>query len=136
MTCQSTVEGRQSEFDFFRQMIETPEMFECCGPLTTIGFTRPSMSTFHSAIAKMGLVEGHLDSYDPKMLDSSHMSLTMCPKHWILHARGVGKLAEDEDSEILAHLAYYLFRVTCLTNEWDYKEILNYAKTAGSIKPN
>lgn len=136
MTCQSTILDRQTEFDFFQQLIENHETINCCGPLTPLGFTRTSMAVIHKSMAKIGLPVGYLDNYSPEVLDSSHMSLTMCPKHWILHARGIGKLAEQTEDDVLHQLAYYIFRLVCLTNEWDYKEILNYASSVGSSRPD
>ena len=136
MTCQSTTTGRQTEFEFFQQLRQNHETVLCCGPLTEIGFTKPSMAVIHKSMADIGLPEGYLDNYSPELLDSSHMSLTMCPKHWILHARGIGKLAEQTDDDVLHQLAYYIFRLVCLTNDWDYKEILNYASSVGTSKPN
>lgn len=135
MTCQKTVEGRQAEFAFFQQMVDRMETELCCGPLTTIGFSKISMEYMHKAMQTIGLAEGYLDNYEPTLLDSTHMSLTMCPKHWIMHSRGISKLAEDTNSDSLRQLAYSMFRYTCLTNEWDYKEILNYAKSAEAIQP-
>lgn len=136
MSCQSNAEDNQSEFNFFQQMLKHSEVHECCGPLTTIGFTRGSLSSFQKALDLIGLQQNYLDNYDPQVLDSTHMSLTMCPKHWIMHSRGVGKLALEINDESLGQLAYFIYRYTCLTNQWDYKEIINYAKSVSSAKSN
>ncbi len=136
MTCLSTTIGNQTEFEFFQQLRSNHDTPSCCGPLTTIGFTKPSMAVVHRSMERIGLPDGYLDNYSPELLDSSHMSLTMCPKHWILHARGIGKLAENTDDDVLHQLAYYIFRLVCLTNNWDYKEILNYASSVGTSKPD
>lgn len=136
MTCHSTVVGRQTEFEFYQQLRHNHETVECCGPLTTMGFTRTSMQAMQGAMAKIGLPEGYLDRYNPEVLDSAHMSLTMCPKHWILHARGIGTLGEQTDNDALNQLAYFIFRFTCMTNDWDYKEILNYASSVGASYPD
>lgn len=136
MTCQDSVNGRQTEFEFSQQVRHNDRTEQCCGPLTTIGFTRNSMGFMHEAMSSIGMPEGYLDRYDPKMLDSTHMSLTMCPKHWMLHSKAISKLAEQIDSDALHQLAYFMFRYTCLSNDWDYKEIVNYASSIGASKPD
>jgi len=134
MSCQETTEGRQTEYEFFQQLLANKKIIDCAGPLTRIGFTSPALAALQVALLKIGLTQEYLDNYLPQVLDSAHMSLEMCPKHWIQHAQGLGTLGAQHDNDTWEQLAYYIFRVVCLSNSWDYKEILNYTKSVKSIK--
>jgi hypothetical protein len=133
VSCQDTTQGRQTEFDYFQQLLSSSNN-KCCGPLTRIGFTAPTLSAANKALAQLNIGSDYLDNYSPEVLDSAHMSLEMCPKHWIEHARILGNLALKHEDELWSQLAYYVFRVVCLSNSWDYKEILNYTKSVINSK--
>lgn len=135
MGCQHTVKNRQTEFEFYQHMQLFNDVMHCSGPITQIGFTRYSYSAFMKALIDIGLSEGYLENYDPEFLDSDTLSLSMCVKHWIFHSRGISTIAETTKNAELDQLAYYMFRYSCLSNDWDYKEIVNYAHNAGSVNP-
>jgi hypothetical protein len=134
MSCAQTVESRQTEFEFFQQMLENKPVTRCCGPLVEIGFTRSSLLLFNEALTEIGLKNDYLDFYDPHVLDSSHMSFTMCSRHWAEHCTSTYAIGEKLDNRLWKDLSFYIFRVFCLTNEWDYKEIVNYFKNIISAK--
>jgi hypothetical protein len=132
VSCTSSVNA-QSEFEFFRQLTENPDIMDCCGPIVRIGFTEDSIHVISLALAALDLSIDYLDMFDFQMLDSTK-SYAMCSKHWIEHAKKFGSIAVHVNDGLLAQLAYYIFRVVCLSNNWDYKEVLNYTKTASNIK--
>lgn len=130
MSCQTSAEGVQTEFEFFQQLTDHPDVLICCGPLTQIGFTGYSVTTFAKALVQIGCSSDYLDLFDHEVLDSGHLSYIMCAKHWIRHSQGVAKISHAAGNPEWEQLAYYIFRVTCMANEWDYKEIVNYVSTA------
>lgn len=134
MSCEQKSEGNQTEFEFFQQMQANRFVTSCCGPVVEIGFNSDNLSWFSNALEELGLSPDYLDFYDPSVLDSSHMSLTMCSKHWIEHCTAVSGIADKVKNTNWMHLAYYTFRVVCLSNNWDYKEVLNYSKNITSAK--
>lgn len=134
MSCLDVAEKGQSEFDFFQQLTYSKEVYQCAGPITRIGFTAPALKEVQKLIDDIGLDSNYLDRYDPEVLDSAHLSLAMCPKHWMQHSLAMATKAEQENNDLWEQLAYYVFRVVCLSNEWDYKEVLNYTKTASTLK--
>jgi hypothetical protein len=113
-----------------------PDVYDCAGPVTQIGLTRYSYKAFRSALDLIGLSDDYLEHYDPEPLDIDTLCLSMCVKHWLFHARGISTIAETTDNEEWNQLAYFMVRYSCLSNEWDYKEIVNYAHSAGSVNPN
>jgi hypothetical protein len=127
MCCLITCESEQSEFEFFQQLNNLQS--NCAGPLTIIAFTQASLAAITSALLKSGQGLGYLDSYQHEVLDSSHSSFIMCAKHWIETTQKIGKVGVEFNNEIWLQLSFYIFRVLCLTNDWDYKEIVNYLKT-------
>ena len=93
MSCQTSTDGRQTEFEFFQQLKDHPDVIICCGPLTQIGFTRHSLKEFQRALVAIGCSEDYLDLFDHEVLDSGHLSFIMCAKHWITHSQGVAKIS-------------------------------------------
>jgi hypothetical protein len=136
MSCQHTVKGKQTEFEFYQHMQLFPDVGDCSGPVTIMGFTRYSYKAFRLALDRIGLSENYLEHYDPQPFDLDTLSLSMCVKHWIFHARGISTIGDHDNNEEWQQLAYYMFRYCCLSNEWDYKEIVNYAHSAGSVNPD
>lgn len=134
MGCHNSGQPGQTEFDFFQELQKSPEILICAGPLTQIGMTGIALTEMKRALVRVGCSDDYLDLYDHEVLDSGHMSLTMCAKHWIHHAKGIGTIAAEVNNDTWEQLAYYIFRVTCLSNEWDYKEILNYVKTVEAFR--
>ena len=132
MSCQMTVHDSQTEFEFFQQLIQSYPS-DCCGLLTTLEFTPQIYALLELTLTKMGMQGEYLDRYDPVMLDSFNLRLTMCPKHWIQHAQAIGSYALGIDRVELQRLALSIFRHTCTINNWDYKEILNYSKTVSML---
>lgn len=134
MSCQETIE-RQNEFEFFQQLLEHMSAPECCGPVNRIGFTQSSLIALAVGIRQLGLDEDEfLAQFEPVKIDSGTESFAMCSKHWIVFSKYIGTEAVKIKNEALGQLAYYIFRVVCLNNDWDYKEVLNYIKTANDIK--
>ena len=126
--------GKQTEFEFFQDLKEHPEVIMCAGPVTQIGFTGPTLTEFNRALHRLGVSEDYLDLYEHEVLDSGHMSIYMCAKHWFHHAQGVGTIAAEVNNSDWEQIGYHLFRVTCMTNGWDYKEVLNFIQTASSLR--
>lgn len=134
MGCQISVEAGQTEFEFFQQIREYPDVLICCGPLTQMGFTNYSAKSFAKALVEIGCSPDYLDLFDHEVLDSGHLSYIMCAKHWITHSQGVAKISHSTGNDDWEQLAYYIFRVTCMTNEWDYKELVNYVSTSDKLR--
>jgi hypothetical protein len=128
MSCKISTEGRQTEFEFYQQMMNTPDGTHCCGPKLAIGLTRDSMKSFLDFLVQHKLTIGteYLDKFDPVVIDSQHLSLTMCARHWFQHADLLGNAGEVYDTDAWDHLSFFIFRVTCIMNSWDTKEITNY----------
>jgi hypothetical protein len=133
MSCISDIEGRQSEFEFFQQNTQNPAVTTCCGPIVKLGFDKVAMSIFAAAMDSLGMSEDYLDLFDHEVLDSIHLTMTMCAKHWIRHAQAVSTIATHTENQEWQEFAYYIFRLTCQICGWDYKEILNFAKTAEAL---
>ncbi len=134
MACQGEGLEKQTEFEFFQQLQRNPDVLICAGPLTQIGFVTPALTEMTQALVRIGCSQDYLDLYEQEVLDSGHMSLKMCAKHWVHHAKGIGTIAVELNNDTWEQLAYFIFRVTCLTNDWDYKEVLNFVKTIESSK--
>lgn len=133
MSCISKIGDRQSEFEFFQQVIHNPAVTTCCGPVVKLGFDSRAMSMFSSAMDSLGLSEDYLDLFAHEVLDSVHLAMSMCAKHWIRHAQAISTIATHQNNTEWQEFAYYIFRLTCKVNDWDYKEILNFAKTAEAL---
>lgn len=128
MSCDTTVEGRQTEFDFYQQLMNTPNGSDCCGPKTAIGFTRPTMQILVNFVLSAGRPPEYLDTYDPQVLGSTQLSLTMCARHWFQHSDLLHKASHLANRSDWNELSFYLFEVTCFLNDWDVKEISNYLR--------
>jgi len=133
MVCQKTVEG-QSEFGFFQQITSEPNVLVCGGPLTFIAFTRYSLDIFVEALDELKVAEDHLDFFAHQVIDSEHMAIEMCARHWLQHSTTVGTLAIAAKNESWSKLAYHILRIMCKANNWDYKEIINYGSTVSKIR--
>jgi hypothetical protein len=129
MPCTKTVEADQKEYDFFLQLVESSDIGICVGPITTLGFTGPALQCLMTTLDELGMEEGYLDAFNVEVVDSELVAVEMCPKHWILHSRAIGALALSRENDDFGQLAYYMFRLTCMGNSWDHKEITNYLKT-------
>lgn len=126
MSCIDTVEGKQTEFDFYRQLMASNEATQCCGHKVSISFSRPVMTSFLQFIISSGKHPDYLDRFEPVMIGSSHMSLTMCARHWLQHSDLLHTASHVADRDDWNDLSYYIFKVTCSLNDWDAKELSNY----------
>lgn len=126
MSCTQTVGSDQSEFDFFLQLKDRRDMHLCCGPIIPVGFGPSVMRIFRTALIVMGSSADYLDRYDPVMLDSSDICLTMCSRHWIQHVDALKIGGKETENAEWDDLAFYIFKVVCLVNAWDGKELSNY----------
>jgi len=133
MVCSKTVE-QQSEFDFFQQIASKANTTECGGPITPMAFTRPSLDAFVEALDNLNLREDHLDFFAHQVIDSEHLGIEMCARHWLQHSTSIGTMAISIDNKAWSKLAYHLFRTLCNSNGWDYKEIINYASTVNTLR--
>lgn len=133
MVCQSTVSEDQSEFEFFQQLFSNKDNTNCCGPRVRMGFGGHSLSLLTSSLLAAGYGIDYLDNCDPLVLDSSHLSFIHCSRHWIGVVRDIGSIAVKSENDLWMQLSFYVFRVLCLTNSWDHKELMNYLKTLGMI---
>ena len=128
MPCRSKV-TKQTEFDFFQQLKGVSALNQCCGPITTLGFTPNTMIVFARALEQLKVPDNYLDVFEHTVVDSTHILINMCARHWIRHAVTLGELGQSDKNEDLVDLAEMIYQYTCVTNEWDYKEILNYMST-------
>ena len=128
MSCLRTVEGRQTEFEFFRQMIEKPDGDACCGPITHVVFDKISTQSLFILFGSMNQDENYLDKFDFKVLDSNNIRLTMCARHWLQHVDILHKASHAYHRHDWNDIAFYVYKVTCLLNAWDEKELSNYLR--------
>lgn len=132
MSCEVTCAETQTEFEFFQQMINSDSQ-ACCGPITLIGFTSSSLTSVIQGLIRQGVPLDYLDNYRSQVLDSSHIGFAMCSKHWVSITSKLGVAGAESNNDIWLQLSFYMFRVLCLTNGWDHKEIINYLKTFRSL---
>lgn len=132
MSC-STTDKEQSEFEYFQQSLKAKQPEQCVGILTQLTFTPEAYSSFNLACKTIPMDGDYLDRYDPIMLDSSHIQLTMCSKHWILHAKTFAAMGERFNSAPWKLLALHMFKAVCFLNNWDHKELFNFIKTADEL---
>lgn len=128
MPCQATVVDSQAEYEFFVQTLANPALNSCCGPLVALSFQDPARSQLLSALAEFDLDASYLDIFDLILLESGELMITMCTKHWIKHSQAIATVAFSHNHEQWAELAYYIYRLLCKANGWDYKEISNYIR--------
>lgn len=134
MTCQTTISNKhQSEFEYFQQMASRPDSSQCCGPLTMLAFSSESLIMLHEGLTAAGVSSVDIDNFTSSMLDSSHLGYLLCAKHWMELVKKLGKVSLGNTNDNWIQLSFYIFRVLCLTNDWDYKEIMNYTKTLNTI---
>ena len=126
MTCLKTVDGKQTEFEFYRQMVDSPNAQTCCGPNISIGFSRPLISLWKDLLEITGRSLKYLDSFQPLVLDSNHIALTMCARHWLQYSSIFQEAGQELNRDSWIDLAHYLFHITCLMASWDSKELTNY----------
>jgi hypothetical protein len=133
MSCIGHDGENQSEFDFLQELIRTRHTDACCGPMVEIGFTKPYLTKLQVSLTSEGYPTGYLDKFNPQVLDSSQLSLEVCSRHWIDLIKIVGKIATQNNDKMLLQMPFFIFRILCLTNRWDHKELLNYLKTFDRI---
>lgn len=134
MGCKSDrVLGQQTEFEFFQELVDNSETIMCGGAVTPIGFTAYSIERLKDAFLHLECRPEYLDMYASEVLDSGNKAIKMCVKHWLLHARAIGMAGERAHEEDWLTLAGNILGVVCLTNKWDYKEIINYYSTVNNI---
>lgn len=133
MSC-TTNTPNQTEFEFFQELTAHPQLEICCGPVTMLGFTPDVFLLFQQIMCEVGMQDTYLDRYDRRVVDFGLEALTMCAKHWVEHSKVIGTKAFEVTNEYYAELAYSTFRLVCINNEWDYREVLNYTKTANSLR--
>ncbi len=127
MTCIDS--GSQTEFEFFQQLSRDIDNNTCAGPKTCIGFTLPSLDLIKVLFFQTTSDPDFIDTLNPTMLDSSCVVLSMCAKHWIIKALEFSIISEKfEGTELITELSFFIFKLTCLSNDWDYKEVTNYTK--------
>lgn len=127
MKCQGS--ESQTEFEFFQSLVQGPEVEVCCGPMTEIGFTDYSFICLEAALAAATRSISYLDNFDQRVLDSDLSSVSMCAKHWLIHAAGILSISRNYKNIDWTRLALSIPSVVCQTNAWDEKEILNYFNT-------
>lgn len=128
MSCMRTVEGRQTEFDFFQQLVSTPSGDICCGPLTHVVFDEMSMRNLLVLLGSINLGDDYLDRFDLKVLDSHNLRLTMCARHWLQHVDIVHQASHTYHRHDWEDIAFYVYKSTMLLNGWDEKELSNYLR--------
>lgn len=128
MSCISTVEGRQTEFAFYQQLISTPDADSCCGPLSHIVFDDRSVRGLFVVAGVANLGEDYLDRFDPVVLDSCNLRLTMCARHWLQHVDVLHQASHTYHRHDWEDLAFYMYKATILLNGWDEKELSNYLR--------
>lgn len=134
MPCHETVEDLQTEYEFFSQISEHPSLGDCCGPLTCVGLAHPALGQFLAALELLAVPSDYLDSFQTQVLDSGMLVITMCARHWFKHSQAIVTIGETYEHPELSQLSYYLYRVVCKVNKWDYKEITNYLKTIETLQ--
>jgi len=134
MPCTETVARGQKEYDFFAQMTMDTNRLACCGPITTLAFGGPALEHLLLALQQIGMDEGYLDAFNAEVVDSEFVSAQMCAKHWIMHSRTIGALALHTEEQTQAEIAYYIYMLVCVANDWDNKEISNYLKTVVAME--
>lgn len=128
MGCLRTVEGRQTEFEFYRQLLDSPRSESCCGPVTHVVFDRLSAQSLLVVFGAAGMHEHYLDRFDPQVLDSRNLRLTMCARHWLQHVDILHKASHTYHRHDWEDIAFYMYKATCLLNAWDDKELSNYLR--------
>ncbi len=127
MTCIDS--GSQTEFEFFQQLSRDVGTITCSGPKTCIGFTLPSLELMKILFLQTTSDPDFIDTLNPTMLDSSCVVLSMCAKHWIIKALEFSAIGDTfEDPDLINEISFFIFKITCLSNDWDYKEVTNYTK--------
>ncbi len=127
MTCIDS--GHQTEFEFFQQLSKNIDDTTCAGPKTCIGFTLPSLELMKVLFFHTTSDPDFIDTLNPTMLDSSCVVLSMCAKHWIIKALEFNLVGEKlEDTDLVTEVSFFIYKLTCLSNNWDYKEVTNYTK--------
>lgn len=134
MPCRETTEEKQSEFEFFQQLTTFPDPKICCGPKVLLGFAGPALNRLHEVVAALGLDSNYLDTYEATLLESGVLLITMCSRHWMKHSEAITTAAIYAENDSWVGLAYYIYTFMCTINQWDYKEITNYTKTANFLK--
>jgi hypothetical protein len=134
MPCKVSTEEGQSEYEFFQQELNHPHTDYCCGPLIPLGFVNPALSHFFHALMALGADYDYLDNFELALIDSKIVLVTMCSRHWFKHSGAIGTLAEKQNNGDWMEISYYIFKLVCLTNNWDYKEMTNYIQTLNSLR--
>lgn len=134
MSCNITTEEKQTEYEFFCQLLNNPALNSCCGPLVPVSFTPINLKIFCQGLQHLAVQDNYLDSFQTLMLDSGIFLIVMCSKHWIVHSTALAQIGYAESVPEWGEVSHYLFRLVCELNKWDYKEIMNYLKTVETAK--
>lgn len=134
MTCQKTIDEQQTELNFFHQLTANPDPAVCCGPIVTLGFLGPVLDGLRDIISALDLPPDYLDTFDSSLLDSGVLLVMMCSRHWMKHSEAIATVGIHHDNDFWLEIAYYIYTFMCQVNNWDYKEITNYTKTANFLK--
>jgi hypothetical protein len=126
MPCTATVEGRQTEFEFYQQLTNFKDGKTCCGPKVGIVFDRLGISVLVRLFAELGMGTNYLDNFDPVVLDSRNLRLSMCSRHWLQMSDVLHRLSHQMRCMDLNDMAFYMHKTACLLNGWDEKELVNY----------
>lgn len=128
MGCIRTIEGRQTEFDFFCQLTAEPNAATCCGPVTHVVFDKLSIQNLFIMFGAANLDDSYIDRFDPKVLDSRNLRLTMCARHWLQHVDLMHRASHNYHRHDWEDMAFYVYKSTILLNGWDEKELQNYLR--------
>jgi hypothetical protein len=131
--CHSAADEGQSEFAFFQQLVTSTDVNDCCGQLNTLAFTGHALNTLSQALLSGG-IEMDLDSIDHQVLDSGYLGISMCSKHWLMHIHLAGKQGINSKNEYWVQLTTYLYRLICVSNKWDHKDLTNYLKSYSDLR--
>ena len=126
MSCVTSIEGNQTEFEFYQQLMRSADSDACCGPKLDIRFSNQGINSLSQLLTVAQLSPRHLDSLKPVMLDSKGLRLTQCSRHWLQLEDLLHKASHWRGREDWNQLSHYIFKLVCLMNGWDEKEIINY----------
>ncbi len=126
MSCVSTVGTKQTEFEFYQQLMNIQDSSQCCGPKYHLVLSKLNVSQLAELLEVVGVSVDYLDTFDPEVLDSQYLSLTMCARHWLQIQDLLHEGSHQTGNDSWNDLSFYIFKMTCLLNGWDSKEMQNY----------
>ena len=131
MNCIEVYDSNHSEFEFFQELLKAKNTDACVGNIVSISISAPYHSLLFMGLELAGKKSDYIDITDSEMLDSSHLNLKFCCRHWISLIEDAGSSLAHDDLSM--QLLFYLYRVLTVHNHWDYKELVNYLKTYSRI---